>query len=218
MQIPLKHWQAWAPGISKANDWFQYATDNLTIDTSQKPDVSFLPVMFRRKLSPLSRMIFYTMHMLEQEIGTISCPMVLATRHGELDISLDLIQAEMSESTFSPAKFSMSVHNSPVGFLSIRNGNKMANTAISAGSKTLEMGLYECMAMLENNSQCLLIYADQPIAEVYNQYRDEISFPVCITALLSKEHAPTEISLDDKSFQAEQFIKQLLKASPKDSR
>lgn len=211
MKLPLKDWQAWAPGIESTQQWQQFCTGTADIDSPAKPDVSFLPPMFRRKLSFLSRMIFSTVHSLEERNGPIEAPTVLATRHGELDLSIELINSEISGSPFSPARFSMSVHNSPVGFLSIQNKNRLANTAISAGKRTLEMGLYESLAMLEQHSQCLLIYADQALAEVYQDFKDEDDIPLCLALILQKGVPERDFSFSSADiFQPLQFIKQTL--------
>lgn len=217
MQIPLKHWQAWTPGASTIDEWQKFLMENKPVTSSLKPDVSFLPPMFRRKLSPLTRMVFSTAHSLEQQNGPIDAPVVLATRHGELDLSIDLINAELSDSPLSPAKFSMSVHNSPVGFLSIQSRNTNPNTAISAGARTLEMGLLESIAMLKEYRQCLLIYADESLSKVYDQYKDEQSFPICLAILLDKNAAETEVIFSNKKLQALQFIKHFCGSIPNEA-
>lgn len=217
MQIPLKHWQAWTPGVSTIDQWQQFLIENKPVTASLKPDVSFLPPMFRRKLSPLSRMVFSTVNSLEQQSEPINAPIVLATRHGELDLSIDLINAELTDSPLSPAKFSMSVHNSPVGFLSIQSKNTNPNTAISAGARTLKMGLLESTTMLKEHGQCLLIYADENLSEEYDQYKDEQSFPICLAILLDTNAPETEILFTNEQFQALQCIEQLCISIPNEA-
>ncbi|MCM8539775.1 MAG: beta-ketoacyl synthase chain length factor [Lentisphaeraceae bacterium] len=218
MKIPLKDWRAWAPGIEASNDWLQYIKGDKSLDLSQKPDVSFLPPMFRRKLSLLSRMIFSTVHSLEENNDKIEAPLVLATRHGELDLSIDLIHSEITESPFSPAKFSMSVHNSPVGLLSIHSKNKLPNTAISAGKKSLEMGLYEATAMLSEHKNCLLIYADQELSEVYKEYKDDNDIPACLVILLNKNAPLADISFEStETSQVLQFVEQAIDKRPSEA-
>ena len=207
MKVPVKSWKAWAPGLDSEKDWQEYFKGTKELDLSQKPDVSFLPAMFRRKLSPLSRMLFSTIHNLNSDLTDV--PVVFASRHGELNVSINLIAAELSETPLSPAKFSISVHNSPVGLWSIKNKNTAPNTAVSAGKNTLKMGLIESFATLNTHKKCLLVYADMELNETYKNYKDENDFPVCIALLLSQ--SAKEIDIDLKgSNQCTQLIESLL--------
>lgn len=210
MNISLSEWKGWAPGINSPEDWPALISGQVKLDLSLKPDVSFLPAMFRRKLTPLSRMIFHTVNQLEAKETLSTVPVIFGSRHGELDISIDLITSELSKTPFSPAKFSMSVHNSPPGLLSIHYKNTAPANAVSAGRRTLEMSLIEAQAMLTENEKCLLVYADLPLVEIYSDYEDEESFPICLAMLLDKNANDFSIDFDTpENFSAACAVAQL---------
>ena len=210
MIISLAEWKGWAPGVNSPEDWSALITDQSELDLTQQPDVSFLPAMFRRKLTQLSRMIFHTVNLLESKEVLKDIPVVFGSRHGELDISINLITSEIAETPFSPARFSMSVHNSPPGLMSIHYKNRAAANAVSAGRRTLEMSLIEAQAMLHENEKCLLIYADLPLVDIYSEYEDEESFPVCLALLLDKNAGDLKLIFDNsENFSAVKTVTQL---------
>jgi len=209
MQVPLSDWSAWAPGLYSFDDWDSYLNGRKSLCENDSPDVSFLPAMFRRKLSILSRMVFCTYNQLSKKLN--SPPLVFASRHGELSLSTDLINYGINSAPYSPAKFSISVHNSPVGLLSIQNKNTSSSTAISSGKRTLEMGLIEAIAVCKEVGKSLLIYADLPLTDEYKDYEDEQTFPICLAMYLENNAASQEINFDQAgSFQALQLIEQLI--------
>ena len=211
MQVPISNWSAWAPGLNSHQDWSLFLNGSLPLIENETPDVSFLPAMFRRKLSPLTRMVFCTFNKLKDKEKFKNIPLIFASRHGELDLSISLINSGLDSMTCSPAKFSISVHNSPVGLLSIQDKNTGPSTAISSGKRTLEMGLIEAISTMDTFNNALLIYADLPLSEEYEEYVDEKAFPVCIVMHLKKQLTSTDISFSgQKGFQARMLMKQLV--------
>ena len=211
MQVPISDWNAWAPGLNSHEDWSLFLNGKLALLENDPPDVSFLSPMFRRKLSLLSRMIFCTFNKLKDKESLKGIPLIFASRHGELDLSISLINSGLDSLTCSPAKFSISVHNSPVGLLSIQDNNTGPSTAISSGKRTLEMGLIEAICTMEAFEEALLIYADLPLNEEYEEYIDEEAFPVCIAIHLKQLANSTTLSFSDKEkFQARTIIEQLI--------
>lgn len=211
MQVPLSDWSAWAPGLNSPEKWRRHLHGDLQLAENEKPDVSFLPAMFRRKLSPLGRMLFYTANSLGDKSPLNKAPLVFASRHGELDLSISLINSGLNALPCSPAKFSMSVHNSPIGLFSIQNRNTRPSTAVSAGRRTLEMGITEALCTAEEYGDALLIYADLPLSEDYKNYVDENEFPVCLALYFNKLAASQDLVFkNENEFQALELIRQLL--------
>ena len=84
-----------------------------------KPEISLLPMMFRRRLSPLGKAAFSTFEDLSQKTALSGVPAVFVSRFAEMKMSLEMIQAMQEDQLVSPAKFSISVHNSLAGQFSI---------------------------------------------------------------------------------------------------
>lgn len=119
-----------------------------------KPDLSFIPMMTRRKLSPLVKTAFSTIYNC-YEGGDI--PLVFASQHGEFDILKKLISQYTEDNEVSPIAFSSSVHNSAIGTFSLLNKVNSKYTAVSAGKNSLSNGFMEAVT---ENSPTLFCFAD----------------------------------------------------------
>jgi hypothetical protein len=209
LKYHISEWAAWAPGLDSYPKWQLYFNKELALDLSQKPDVTFLPAMFRRKLSPLCRMVFATVNSLKKQDALKNSPLVFSSRHGELDLSIKLINSMIESEPMSPAGFSMSVHNSPAGLLSIFYKNKNASTAISARGTTLSAAFLEAVTQLQINEQVVLCYADLSMPEPFKQFENNEVYPRCLTMVLNtgaSEKKSLEISTADDF---ESIVKQL---------
>lgn len=122
--------------------------------TEEKQDLSFIPMMTRRKLSPLAKCAFSTIYNC-YEGGEIN--LVFASRYGEFDKLKKLIEQYVNENEVSPITFSSSVHNAAIGTFSLLNNIKSKYNAVSAGENSLSNGLLE--AILDEDTT-LFCYAD----------------------------------------------------------
>lgn len=77
-------------------------------------DLSLIPMLIRRKLSPVGKIAISTM--LEVYDNDSNTNLVYASRYGELERVVKLIKQEHDENEISPAGFSFSVHNSSIDF------------------------------------------------------------------------------------------------------
>ena len=103
-------------------------------DEDQKPDVSFMPIMVRRRLSMVERAALHVAwnafnpeegedaSLPLPEMGKV--PVVFASRWGEIGTTLKLMRQLHSEGEMSPAAFSSSVHNAAPGAWCINFGKK----------------------------------------------------------------------------------------------
>ena len=143
-----------------------------------KPDVSFMPMMERRRLSLVERAALHVAWRVfnDPELpgdASIpppnSVPVVFASRWGEVGTTLKLMRQMHSEGEMSPAAFSASVHNAAPGAWSLFTGNKTPYTAIAARERTYEMGLVEAEAQLAAGpyDKVLYVYAEESTPEYY---------------------------------------------------
>jgi hypothetical protein len=144
-----------------------------------KPDVSFMPMMTRRRLSMVERAAMHVawkvFHPDESEpleghlpeMGTV--PVVFASRWGEIGTTLKLMRQFHSEGEMSPAAFSSSVHNAAPGAWSLFTGNRAPYTAVAAGARTYEMGLLEAESQLAAGGAeaVLFVYSEESTPEYY---------------------------------------------------
>ena len=118
---------------------------------SPKPDVSFLPMMERRRLTALERAALHVawkvFHAEEGELPSVSeVPVVFASRWGEIGTTFKLMRQMHDEGEMSPAGFSSSVHNAAPGAWSLFTKNRAPYTAIAARDRSREMVLLEAKA------------------------------------------------------------------------
>lgn len=142
-------------------------------EEDHKPDVSFVPMMARRRLSIIERAALHVAwHVFNPkegedspanlpEMGTV--PVVFASRWGEIGTTLKLMRQLHSEGEMSPAAFSSSVHNAAPGAWSLFTKNRSPYTAIAARDRTYEMGLLEAEGQLAagGTDAVLFVYAEE---------------------------------------------------------
>ncbi|MDQ2069997.1 beta-ketoacyl synthase chain length factor [Natronospira bacteriovora] len=180
MEFDLLRWSAWAPGVTSAEAWQAWLTEQTAFAGEDAPDVSFMPPMQRRRLSRMARMGFQAMEQCLDD-GEPALPIVFTSRHGELQRSHSLLQSLARKEPLSPKDFSLSVHNATTGLYSIFRGNREASTAIAAGPDSLAMGLLEAILQADGRSgECLLVWVEQPVPDFYRGYLDAQSPDVCL--------------------------------------
>lgn len=145
---------------------------------SHKPDVSFMPMMVRRRLSIVERAALHVAWKVfdgEGENGAPlpspnEVPVVFASRWGEIGTTLKLMRQMHQEGEMSPAAFSSSVHNAAPGAWSLFTKNTAAYTAIAAREHTYEMGLMEAKAQLSAgiSDAVLFVYAEESTPVYYH--------------------------------------------------
>jgi len=163
LAIPLLRAAAWfgedpldpllAPG---ADGWLDLAFG--------EPDVAFVERMQRRRLSPLARGCF---HCARRAAPAGEVRMVFASRHGEADRTLAILQDLAAEAEVSPTLFSMSVHNSVPGLWSILNGSRAPFCAVAAGPASFGWGLVEAFALwaADSSGPVLYVYGDDRLPD-----------------------------------------------------
>jgi len=126
-----------------------------SLPPGSEADVSFVPPLQRRRLSPLQRLFFS----LARSVGAEPpVSVVFSSRDGE-DTLTRRIVGEFNESgSVSPNRFSSSVYNAAPGLWSVVTGNRSPYTAVAAGDDSVECGLIE---LLSAPPPAALVYAEE---------------------------------------------------------
>ena len=140
-------------------DHFAFWTEN---DAEKIPDVSFIPPMLRRRMSVLEK----TAIALATKIAPKNADYrtVFASRFGEWEQTIKLIQQFYNDHEMSPAGFSNSVHNATMGHLSLMTHNKKSYTSIAGGAKTIENALLDALI------------SDEPVLFIYAEERNPVEY------------------------------------------
>ena len=104
-------------------------------------DVSFIPMLLRRKLNKFGRAGLYTLYNAYE--NSTNPNLVFASCYGDIERVEKLIAQREEDGEVSPAGFSSSVHNATVGLFSLLEKIKTAYNSISAGERTLSAGFLE---------------------------------------------------------------------------
>jgi len=115
--------------------------------TDSEPDVSFIPMLQRRKLNKFGRAALYTMYKVYDDTPI---NLVFSSEYGDVERVEKLINQRKEDGEVSPAGFSASVHNAVVGIFTLLKGINKSYNSISAGKKTVSTGLLE--SILSKNS------------------------------------------------------------------
>lgn len=119
------------------------------------PDVSFVPPLVRRRLSPLQRVFFALAHAVGAEgEGAV----VFASRDGEDTLTRRIVDDFHADGSVSPHRFSSSVYNAAPGLWSVFTKNRAPYTAIAAGDDTVECAFLE---LLGCSGPATLVYAEE---------------------------------------------------------
>lgn len=180
-------------------------------DEKNMPKLSFAPMLFRRRLSDLSKMVAYVAHDVSE--GFSPAPMTFASEFGEIQRQFQISSGILDSGEVSPAKFSLSVFNAPVAAASIIESNMTGYRAIFSGKRSFEDGLREAYSALLSGreSERIFVFADERIPETYSEISPYPN-PVCALALrLSTEQSDSVCELElstlpEKDTAAEQAL------------
>lgn len=158
-------------------------------EATSKPDVSFVPMLTRRRLSYISRMVILVSDQISRDQNGNKlnpCKVTFASQFGEINQQLKISKNLIETGTVSPAHFSLSVFNTSVANASILEINTAGYSAVFSGKNSFITGLTDCIAALENENSDTrtFIFADELIPEIYAPVAN-IPYPnaVCAIAL-----------------------------------
>jgi hypothetical protein len=122
---------------------------------------------------------------------------VFASRHGNLNESVELLHRLARREPLSPTRFSHTVHNAQAGLFSIAVGNRHGSSSVAAGEETFACGWLEALCFLERAPQrpVLLVVGDVPLDALFAPLVEEP--PGCYAAafLLERAGAAPGVSL-----------------------
>ena len=131
-------------------------------------DVSFLPMMQRRRLSPLARAACAVAWHCRERAGDM--PTVFFTNHGESQYYFEMLQDMAAGEAVSPSRFSLCVHNAIAGLYSLQTGSVLPYVSLAGGTEGLFGAFIEASGLLLEVPQVLVVCYEQPLPQVYQAY------------------------------------------------
>ncbi len=181
-RFAVADWMACSPALYDRQDWIGWA--RRAPGPAIAPPPPLLPTALRRRISAIGQMAFRAVYGLDK---ASRARFVFCSRHGEYRRTKALLDAVAAREAPSPAEFSLSVHNALAGLLSIARNNEAGHTAVAAGSDSFGFGLLESVACLaaKPDEPVLLVYYDEPLPDVYAEFRDGEEATLALALLLS---------------------------------
>ncbi|GAB3066651.1 beta-ketoacyl synthase chain length factor [Stenotrophomonas tumulicola] len=177
IEFSVLDWAAWAPGLATRSEWQQWATAPWLPQGDGTPGLSDVPAMQRRRIERLGRMAIQAACWCEDGQGADSTvPLVFASRHGDVERSMELLRALVAEEALSPTTFGLSVHNAIGALYSITRGHRGNLLALSAGKATVEAACLEAAGLLADGArEVRVVVYDPPLPALYSAFSDEPS-------------------------------------------
>ena len=132
-----------------------YINDFYYIKSDDEIDVSDIPPLLRRKLSPVDKVAISTLNKIfSSDIEEI----VFSSAYGEITRLKSIISQYQEFNEVSPAQFSGSVHNYAAGFFTLYKKINIPYYALASGENSVSAGMVKTVLSDKNN--ILFCYAD----------------------------------------------------------
>lgn len=131
-------------------------------------DVGFLPLMQRRRLSPLAKAVCAAAWDCWREAGEM--PVVLHSNHGESGYYFEILEDLAAGESVSPSRFSLSVHNAIGGLFSLQTGSQLPYLSLAGGNEDLFAAFIEAGGLLLQVPKVLVVCYEQALPAAYQPY------------------------------------------------
>lgn len=192
----VRRWSAWSPGLEDADAWSKWCAAPTELASVGRPDARFLPAMFRRRCSSLARIMLTTAFDCCEQSELSEVATVFASRHGNINESINLLDRLAERQPLSPTVFSHTVHNAQAGLFSIAAENRRASSSIAAQQDSFACGYLEALTLLEREPDrpVLLVVGDVPLAPTFAPLVEEPAGSYGLGLLLARDGEGAELS------------------------
>jgi len=162
----LKHWCLWQSAtLPQKGHW--PGGEVLPCDGGSA-DVGFLPMMQRRRLSPLARAASAVAWRCRQESGDM--PSVFFSSHGESQYYFEMLHGMAEREDVSPSRFSLSVHNAIAGLSSSHMESFLPYVSLAGGTEGMFTAFLEAAGILLETPRVLVVWYGQALPQAYRAY------------------------------------------------
>lgn len=182
--LDMLDWQALAPGVNSCEHWIQWAMrPDADKFSGEIPKCAQIPMMTARRMSIGSRFAVDTVLSLLEKHKVDAA--IFTSRHGELEKTGRILHNLANEEPVSPTEFSMSVHNTAAGWLTITGKNALPVTSLAAGNDSFQQGILEAQSILSAGaSRVMLVDFDGQIPAIYNESVNSEFLPYAVAIIL----------------------------------
>lgn len=164
--------------------WAAIVSDGTDERFGAAEDASAIPAQQRRRLPAFTRNVLQcALPLLREQPGT---GVVLSSPNGDLDSTVTLLSDIARNELLSPSLFGLSVHNAPLGALSLSIEGPGDQISLGGDAATLSAGLVEAWAQLTTGeaASVVLVHAEERLPALYSDL-DETTPGVFIALTLT---------------------------------
>lgn len=212
---------SWAPGISGETEWNEFANGKREIlQTNEAPKILYTDMLFRRRLSALSKMTVEAVHgVIEKNAQAKNFREIFVSFRGELSREFSVSMMLIKEKMILPTPFSLSVFNAPIALAAIALNLREGYTTIFPSKENFcDAWQAASASVIAENDSALFVYADEYVRDDYrsltNKNGCEQFFPLAFAFVMRCEKQnETDICIDAKNVpkSASGFLKMILK-------
>lgn len=191
LTFAVERWCAWQPVAGGAFQCSGHANGDPFQFECEKPDVSTVPPMQRRRLGNLARAAF---HVLDRCANpALQEPLVFSSKMGEIHRTQKILESIAGDEPVSPASFSLSVHNAVGGLWSLVHGIKAPVLALAPVDCSPVPAILEACGILNEGRYAAvnIVYCEEDYPEFYAPWFDSPHAPLALALrLVNSREAP----------------------------
>ncbi|MBO4403965.1 MAG: beta-ketoacyl synthase chain length factor [Treponema sp.] len=208
---------AWAPSLGDDKTaWKEWLQGRREIpQASDSPSLDFMPPLFRRRLSQLTKMTVHTVHRVIEESKKTELKIFSAGNYGEINREFQINEQLVNDHDILPATFSLSVFNTPAAQATLACKIHSGYTAAfgAEGSFYDALAAAASIVLCGDEKEILFTWGDENLPEEYTEHNGEKSVPLCFSFILSSEETENSFSFDADTFKdskAEDFLRKFI--------
>lgn len=165
------------------SDWLAWHADDAQCMTNSRhssptPPGETLPAMLRRRLDNIGRA---TCDIFAELAPEDSCPLIHASRHGDVSHTLDMLHTLATGDPLSPTRFSMSVHNATLGVYSIAHRHHFPLQSLGACGYEFDALLHEAAGYLaDGHDTVVAVLSEGELPAIYQEHTSHPGQPCAI--------------------------------------
>ncbi len=177
LELGVSRWSAWQQG--EKVDYWRFDGQHLQCHAPQKPDLSWVPALKRRRLSALARVVFQVLGDCSEEDEQI--PVIFSSGMGELARTQELLEAIANNQPLSPTAFSLSVHNACAGMWSMQRDLRQQMLALAPLEQSPVPALLEAAGLLAEGARAVtVVFYEAPFPEFYGPFMSSPEQPFAL--------------------------------------
>ncbi len=171
LELSVMGWSAWAPGLASREAWQAWSQAPSLPEGDKVPALAEVPALQRRRIEPLGRMAIQAAYWCQEQAQDF--PLVFASRHGDVQGSLRLLESLVQDEPLSPTGFGLSVHNAIAALYSIIRSQHGNYVAIAGGRFNAAVALVEAAGLLADGApEVMVVCYEDHLPAIYDSYAD----------------------------------------------